>query len=393
MDVGLTAVHPHPAAPPASTTYRGRVVRHRRPVRVIGDRERTNRVVGAAVAVLSALALVTGCSAPPVDPPVVGRVLSLPDIPSTPRSDVVVDATRLDDLACERCRTADGSVGVEEFLYGDVAVGAVRSLAGATPLDPALRPVVLGDLVASGYHGGRWLAAGLDSIGVGPADDPATRQVLLAVGDRFLGVFADLARDAGAAANRADPESTAALTLSLAAVAGYNRGYVELALERPPPGVAPPFGALTCGDPVTCTSARFPLDDVDRWGDVGAQLAAGEGRWGNAAGLLGQLLPAAEQGGRDVWIRLLDGSNLPASGYLPLIDTSAGFLAITGLALRAALHAWATGDAASARAAYDLTAGLALWAGSYFVGLAAPPGGPLPTLDCGRLTAPGVVVP
>lgn len=330
------------------------------------------------------LSLLGSCSVPPRSPEYRGRALTLPAVPVRPLAGVVFDPAHLDLDACTRCASLAGRLGVEEFLYGDVAVDAVRRLAAVARPAAAERAVLTGDLVVSGYHGGRWLADGLDTIGARSPLDPVARDLALALGDGFLSSFAALSADGASAAGRADPEEAAGLVAVLAAVYGYNRGYLELALERPPAGSVAPTDAVECAGPTSlrCTSTRFPLGAADRWPDVDAELATGDGRWSEARRLLDGLVPASLEGGRQVWERLLAGAGFADAGYRPLVDTSAGFLAIAGLALRAALTGWAERDPDATRVAFDLTAGLVAWAGSYFVGLAAPPGDPLPTLDC-----------
>ena len=337
------------------------------------------RRLGAAVVLV---VVGTSCAGPPTVTTRTGRALTLPSVPVTDRPGIRIDPAHIDDAACDRCDAAGGVLGVEEFLYGDLAVDAFRRLAAPSRPGATERAVLLGDLVVSGYHGGRWLASELDSLGAG-ATDPVADAVALAVSDGLFAALADLVAATSAAAGTADPALAAGTSALLLAVYGYNRGYLDLALERPPPGVSPDPDAVHCATPLSCTSGRFPLGAVDRWTEVDGLLAAPPSdTWTAAAGQVDALLGPSLDAGRGVWERILAGSGFSATSYGALIDTSAGFLAVTGLALRASLTGWADADPAAARASLDLAAGLVAWAGSYFLGLAAPAGGPLPTLDC-----------
>lgn len=334
-------------------------------------------------AVLVVTAVVAACTVPPRPAPFVGRAVTLPAVPVVAVAGVTIDPAGIDERACRRCEALGGVLGVEEFLYGDLAVAAFGVLGAVERADAATRARSLGDLVASGYHGGRWLAAELDTLGTAPVPDPGARDLALAIGNAIYAALGDLLRSTGSAATTADPSTAAGLGLLLSVAYGYNRGYLDLALERPPPGVIVDPAALSCPSALACASGRFPLGDLDRWGDVDALLATPPSqRWADAARVLDGLLAGAVSSGRAVWDRLLAGAGFSAGSYDALVDTSAGFLALTGVALRAALSAWAEGDRDDTRVAHDLATGLLAWAGSYFLGLAAPAGDPLPSLNC-----------
>lgn len=342
-------------------------------------------IVAAAVTA----SVLAACAAPGTPAPWNGRALVLPAVPVTPRPGIIIDPGRIDDFACRRCARAGGSLGVEDLLFGELPLAAFEGLGAAERPGAVERAELLGDLVVSGYHGGRWLARELRSEGAegrdgaGGPSSVVDRTAALALGDALFGGLATLLELTASEADAADPERAAGLVAVVAAVYGYNRGYLDLALERPPPGVAARPGAVVCPTPLDCRSDRFPVGGFDRWGGATAALTQpGESRWALAAAVLEGLLAASAAGGRQVWSGLLGASGFAPGSYRALIDASAGFLAVTGVTLRAAVTAWADQDPGAARVAFDLATGLLAWAGAYFLGLAAPAGGPAPALDC-----------
>ena len=74
--------------------------------------------------------------------------------------------------------------------------------------------------------------------------------------------------------------------------------------------------------------------------------------------------------GRTVWELILSGSGFAPTAYSAILDLSGGFLQ----GIDAALWASAAGrtDATVGRTGLSVTAGILVWAGSYFIGLSSP---------------------
>ena len=312
--------------------------------------------------------------------------VDVPAIPLPATAHLAVDAAALDSAACDECNaiaatgdTADAA----RFFFGRLALGAIDELASMP--SPARQRALLGNLFVSGYFGGIYLRANLSSIGVDPADGSPVSAVQDLIGRATLGALDDIAGDLGDAGRGGDVSGPSVTwSVALAAIDGYNRGYLELALAHPPVGAATP-DPLVCTSLFDCRTAALPLGALDRFAAQGAELARPtDPTSAQVASTLAGIGSASVPGGRDVWTKLLSNAGFSPAAYRSIIDLSGGFLEVTQVALWL-LAAGARGDVESGRAGLASAAGLLVWAGSYFLGLQSPlADDQLPQLHCTR---------
>jgi len=308
--------------------------------------------------------------------------VSMPAIPLPPAQSYAVSAAAVEELGCAECdlgSTPDDA----RFFYGTLPLGAVDRLVTGTATD---RRTELGHLFASGYFGGIYLRG---SLAGGVADDlspfaPLLDQVgaLTQVGlDSIVG---ELTRIARTGTEQEVRDATTVWSAVLAAIAGYNRGYLEVALQHPPAGVTVDPAAFSCASLFGCRSSELPLPALDA---LQGQLDALNGpptfEWLSVAMAANTIGNAAVPAGRQVWDGLLSSASFDPAAYRTIVDLSVGFLEVTQAALLADLAGPTGGDLVLARRGLEATAGLVTWAGSYFLGLASSlPNTALPTLTC-----------
>jgi hypothetical protein len=346
-----------------------------------------------ALGLLVAVALLGACAAPSGSTAAFsGRKVAIPAIAHGGGTGLRVDGSLVDALACDACADAGGSpLDPARFFYGLLPLAATDALVvGPTP-DAASVRSHLGSMFASGWFGGLYLRANLSSIGAASgagagAPDPVRDLVLVAVGDATYGSLDGFATQVSRTARWGSPaevrSASAALSRLLAAVHGYNRGYLEVAIANPPPGApAPP--ALDCDGPFDCRVDSLPLASLDALAGTLDRLSTPpDQRWAALAGSLGSIGESAVAGGRSVWEGLLGGADFDADAYAAIIELSYGFLEVTQAALLGVAEG-AVGDVATGRRGLLAAAALIVWAGSYFMGLAADaPTDVLPALDC-----------
>jgi hypothetical protein len=165
------------------------------------------------------------------------------------------------------------------------------------------------------------------------------------------------------------------------ALYGYNRGYLEYLLENPPAGVPSMRDTLTCNGFLDCNSSAFPLEIATRYDAALTNLAAPAtpGWW--EMKLWSGVLESATGAGRFVWQAIASGGGFSAASYASLVDLSSAYLMISKAAVLSSMLAAADGDAEVGRSSLLLQAGLWMWSGSYFAGLASnAPVGTLPQI-------------
>lgn len=349
------------------------------------------RAPTSAVAALAAtLALVVGCTVPSGSVPEARTdQVVVPAMPLPAAASWTVSPAALDALACLECERPDPDAA--RFFYGRLPLGTVDAVADGSWPDGAPVDVraALGNLVVSGYFGGIYLRANLASIGADPAaaESPATG-LLDAVGrlsaQGFDGVAAELLRVAEVGTDDEVRAASATWSTLLAAIHGYNRGYLEVTLERPPPGVTVPADALVCTSTFDCRTPSLPLAALDDLVEVVAAVESPPDlRWTLGGGLLRSVASGSVGGGRAVWEGLLSTADFAPDAYRAIVELSGGFLEVTQAALLATAAAAHGDDIARGRAGLRSTAALVLWAGSYFSGLASPlPDSAQPSLGC-----------
>ncbi len=346
---------------------------------------RTRRL-GWTFSILLACAVIASCAAPP--PGMVGGVdeehVQVPSVPLPTVASLSVTAALLDRLACDECQR-EGGADRDRFFSGRLALASLDALI-ADPSDPR-RSEWGGNLFVSGYFGGLQLRGTLGSLGARDAG-PASPLIDL-VGRSTLAGIDDLVHELSSVAAEGTESMVRAratqLLPVLALLYGYNLGYVQVALERPPTGVTNPVGRLICDTSLSCRTPGLELAGATTFASSAQRLVSPpDERWSQTAALVHAVVTASVPGGRQVWAGLLSGGGFGSAGYDAIIDLSGAFLQVAGVALAGAAEGAAGGDADVARRSLALTAGLLAWAGSYFLGLASPLNDTdLPQLRCG----------
>ena len=102
--------------------------------------------------------------------------------------------------------------------------------------------------------------------------------------------------------------------------------------------------------------------------------------WGEMK-LWSTVLESATGAGRFVWQAIAAGGGFSPASYGALVDLSSTYLMVGKAAVLSSMLAAADGDAETARSSLLLQAGLWMWSGSYFAGLASnAPAGTLPAI-------------
>ncbi len=268
------------------------------------------------------------------------------------------------------------------FFFGDLAVASLDALA-QDQIQPQQVRSLLGNLAASGYFGGIWLRdnlSGTATVSLPQIVPPAFDLSPAAIGIRL---FDALATGLTAAAE-ADPWLVTTVAHAsvplLLALYGYNRGYLDVVLEHPPAGVPSMQDTLSCQGFLACNSTAFPLELATRYdGALGKLDAPTNLGWAEMA-MWTTVLQSATGAGRFVWEGLAQAGFSPVS-YTALVDLSSAYLMVTKAAVLASMTAYADGDAAVGRSSLRLQAGLWMWSGAYFAGLASgAPAGTLPSI-------------
>ena len=92
------------------------------------------------------------------------------------------------------------------------------------------------------------------------------------------------------------------------------------------------------------------------------------------------LLEGATNIGEAVWARIAAGG-FSATSYVALVNLSSAYLMVSKAAVLSSMIGYADDDPATARDALRLQAGLWMWSGTYFAGLASSaPAGTIPTI-------------
>lgn len=303
--------------------------------------------------------------------------IDVPALPGVPTRTIVVDTADIARRAAAAPRPAPGTDPGEasaSFFYGDLAMSSFQDICTATPPELA---VLLGNIQVSGYFGGVWFR---DQVpGLRPQRNPLT-PLLTAVSrgttrsvDTGAGQLLRL-REGTAAQVRA---ANARLVDPLLFIHGYNRGYLEVVAARPPAGVVLPPGYVTFEELLLTRSARFRLG---LRADLAPALERLRGRatpeWAALDRRVKRVGGGSVEVGRATWKAILRGGPLQGATYRSVLDLSTGFLQVTEAAALASMAASADGDPGWGRCSLALQAGLVVWAGSYFAGLASelPPG-------------------
>jgi hypothetical protein len=271
------------------------------------------------------------------------------------------------------------------FFFGDLAVTSLDKLADPNVTRETAR-TQLGNLTVSGYFGGIWLRDNLRDNGTGIGVTPAspTKVPNLTVSTIGIKLFDGLATGLTGAASGPNWLVSAAAHVSvpvMLALYGYNRGYLQVILENPPAGVPSMQNSLSCNGFLDCNSSAFPLEIATRYDDVLGKLAQPNTLGWKEMALWTKLLEGATSAGRNVWESIAAAGAFSPKSYAALVDLSSAYLMVSKAAVLSSMLAAADGDAAVGRSSLRLQAGLWMWSGSYFSGLASSaPAGTLPSI-------------
>ena len=224
-------------------------------------------------------------------------------------------------------------------------------------------------LFLSGYFGGLWLRtrmreAQLDSM-LTQLGSPPTPEAFQIVVTR--------ARGGTSAARGSDADALAyaeGILPELVAGFGYNQGYLQEILDRPPKGARAPRGFLIPGGALWCGYRNPHLEILAGLHDVSQKLRySHDAEWNR----LGHWIPAAQaeetERGQIVWSSGFSVRGFSQRSYEQLLDLSASFLEVMQATALTAVRAIAESDANSARHAAAAHACLGPWGSAYSLGL------------------------
>ncbi len=310
--------------------------------------------------------------------------VTLPPLPLRAGSSFTVSDDAIDRRAADYVAAGGAADDPARFFFGDLAVSSLEVLAERDVTAVQVREE-LGNLTVSGYFGGIWLRDNLRDTPPPPPQPEAASSADLTVSALGIRLFDTLA--AGITGAAASPSgwivrSVAHLSVPmLLAVYGYNRGYLEVLLENPPPGVTPAPDSLVCDGFLSCSSSTVDLELAARYDAALNDIdnPRSPAWWEMAAWT--SLLESATGAGRFVWeLIAAQGSFSPAS-YAALVELSSTYLMVSKAAVLSSMQAYADGDTDLGRSSLRLQAGLWMWSGSYFGGLASgAPAGTLPAI-------------
>lgn len=308
--------------------------------------------------------------------------VQLPPLPVREGSSFTVSDEAISTRAADYVAAGGDPADSPRFFFGDLAVSSLDSL--AEPGIPAQQArQELGNLTVSGYFGGVWLRDNLRDAPAAQAGTASGDLTVSAVGIRLFDALAAGLTGAASAPSGWAVRSVAHLSVPvLLALYGYNRGYLEVLLDNPPPGMTPAPGSLDCDGFLNCSSSAFPLEIATRYDSaLDALDRPSSPAWWEMR-IATALLESATGAGRFVWELIArQGSFSPAS-YEALVELSSAYLMISKAAVLSAMTAYADGDTDLGRSSLRMQAGLWMWSGAYFGGLASgAPAGTLPTIE------------
>jgi len=313
--------------------------------------------------------------------------VNLPPMPVTKGLSFTVSPDFMKGFASDYVTAGGAPTDGAHFFFGDLAVASLDALA-EEKIQPKQVHLLLGNLAASGYFGGIWLRDNLRDTSTAavmspPALTPAVDLTPSAIGIRLFDAVAAGLAGAAARANDWVVRTVAHASVPvLLALYGYNRGYLQVVLENPPAGVPSMQDTLACDGFLDCNSTAFPLQLANRYDSALGKLDNPTNLgWAEMAAWT-TVLQSATSAGRFVWEGLARGGFSPAS-YTALVDLSSAYLMVSKAAALSSMTAYAGGDATVGRSSLRLQAGLWMWSGAYFAGLAS---------GAGRGTMPKIVV-
>ncbi|MCH9720668.1 MAG: hypothetical protein K0U67_01275 [Actinomycetia bacterium] len=313
-------------------------------------------------------------------------VVELPQMPVSEGLSFTVSPDSVAEVAADYVAGGGDPAESARFFFGDLAVSSLDTLAGPDLTAERAR-LQLGNLAVSGYFGGIWLRDNLREAPTVTAP-VMTDTVDLTVSALGIGLFDVLAGGLmGAATTRSDWIARTAAHASvpvLLGLYGYNRGYLEVLLENPPAGVPSMEDSLSCSGFLGCDSDAFPLEIGTRYDGALDRLDDPPSLGWQEMRLWTAALEGATGAGRGVWEAIAGAGGFSPASYQALVELSSAYLMVSKAAVLSSMLGYAGGDTELARSSLRLQAGLWIWSGAYFAGLASTaPVGTLPTILAG----------
>lgn len=370
---GSAAAAPDAAAPDpktASHTPRSHVTKHVSATRQI---KRRAAATGRSTATADAATVASGVS------------VRLPQLPVTTGASFTVSTDAIAAVASDYVASGGDASDSARFFFGDLAVSSLQALASPDVTPDQVR-TQLGNLAVSGYFGGIWLRDNLrDNPTAAPAptaDGPAVDLTVSAIGIRVFDTLAAGLTGAAATANPWIVTTVAHASVPvLLALYGYNRGYLDVILQNPPVGVPSMQNSLSCRGFLDCSSSAFPLQIATAYDTALTNLADPPNLAWLEMAAWAKLLESATGAGRFVWEAIARAGAFSPNSYSALVELSSDYLMVSKAAVLSSMIGAADGNAGIAAAALRLQAGLWMWSGAYFSGLASnAPAGTLPTI-------------
>jgi hypothetical protein len=309
--------------------------------------------------------------------------VELPPMPVSEGQSFAVRPDAVADRAADYVAAGGDASDAPRFFFGDLAVHSLDTLATQRPSREQVG-TQLGNLAVSGYFGGIWLRDNLRDAPA-PAAAPAVMTGALSVSAIGIRLFDALAAGlVGLATSSSPAVATTAARASvpvLLTLYGYNRGYLEFLLENPPAGVDSLRDTLSCKGFLGCTSTAAPLEIATRYDAALANLDSPPSpAWQEMAAWTSGLQNFTGAG-RFVWQMIAQAGAFSPASYGALVDLSSAYLMVSKAAVLAGMQGYADGDADLAASALLLQAGLWMWSGAYFSGLASDaPRGTIPSI-------------
>ena len=313
-----------------------------------------------------------------------GVPVRLPQLPLTSGASFSVSPDAIAGEAARYIANGGDPTDSARFFFGDLAVSSLQALS-----DPAITAdqvrTQLGNLEVSGYFGGIWLRDNLRDTPAAADQDADTATVDLTVSSIGVHLFDALAAGLTGAAATGVPWITTTVAHAsvpvLLALYGYNRGYLDVILQNPPPGVPAMQDTLSCRGFLDCSSSAFPLQIATSYDAALTDLAAPPTLPWLEMAAWAKLLEITTGAGRFVWESIARAGAFSPTSYAALVELSSDYLMVGKAAVLSSMIAVAEGNGDLAAAALRLQAGLWMWSGSYFAGLASTaPAGTLPAI-------------
>lgn len=139
--------------------------------------------------------------------------------------------------------------------------------------------------------------------------------------------------------------------------------------------------SLSCRGFLDCSSSAFPLQIATAYDTALTNLAEPPNLAWLEMTAWAKLLESATGAGRFVWEAIARAGAFSPNSYAALVELSSDYLMVSKAAVLSSMIGAADGNAGIAAAALRLQAGLWMWSGAYFSGLASnAPAGTLPTI-------------